>query len=116
MRYFDLLKKKAETRKMFLENLDYYLKLIKEFFVKKLGKVDVYVFGSVLRKDFTANSDIDILVVCVNMPEFSYKKAKLLAELKKVIGFVNPFEIHMVTEEEYKNWYCRFIKEKKLIY
>jgi len=30
----------------------------------------------------------------------------------KKIGFFSPFEIHLITPEEYKNWYQYFIKEK----
>jgi len=115
MRYFDLLKKRAQERKHYLDNLDKYLKIVKEFFEEKLGEIEIYLFGSILRDDFGPNSDIDILVISKNTPAFSYERSKLIAELKRKIGFVNPFEIHIITPDEYEEWYSKFIKEKKPI-
>jgi len=112
MRYFDLLKKRAEERKKYLDNLDFYFKEIAEFFKEKLSDVKIYSFGSILTKDFDSESDIDILVVSPNTPPYLYQKAGLIAELKTRIGFVNPFEIHLITPEEYQDWYSHFIKEK----
>lgn len=115
MRYFDLLKKRAEERKHYLENLDSYLSIIKKFFKEKLGEVEIYLFGSILRDDFGPNSDVDILVISKNIPSDSYERSKLITELRRIIGFVNPFEIHIITPEEYAEWYSKFIKEKKAI-
>lgn len=105
MRYFDLLKKRAEERKHYLENLNTYLLVIKNFFKEKLGNAEIYLFGSVLRDDFGPNSDIDILVISDNTPPESFERSKLIVALKRIIGLVNPFEIHLITPEEYEQWY-----------
>jgi len=115
MRYFDLLIERKKNRDKYLNNMDYYLKIIKGFFKKELGDVEIFLFGSFLRDDFGPNSDVDILVISKNAPENSYGKAKLVAKLKERIGFVNPFEFHIVTPRIYNEWYSFFIKEKKKI-
>jgi predicted nucleotidyltransferase len=113
MRYFDLLLKRAKERENYLKNIDYYLKIIKDFFIKKFGEeTKLYIFGSFLRDDFGPNSDIDILVIKKGEPLFVKDKSTILVELKRLIGFVNPFELHIISEEEYKDWYSHFIKEK----
>lgn len=48
-------------------------------------------------------------------PLFVKDKSTILVELKRLIGFVNPFELHIISEEEYKDWYSHFIKEKREI-
>jgi len=45
-------------------------------------KTNIYVFGSVIRNQFTGRSDVDILVV------------------SKKLSFIHHFEIHLVTPEE----------------
>ena len=115
MRYFDLLVKRKKNRDKYLKNMDYYLKAIKEFFKREFGEVEIFLFGSILRDDFGPNSDVDILVVSKNAPEDSLGKAKLIAKIKDEIGFVNPFEFHIITPEIYDEWYSSFIKEKKKV-
>ncbi|MDW7971180.1 MAG: hypothetical protein RMI53_04915 [Nitrososphaerota archaeon] len=34
---------------------------------------------------------------------------KLYAIIARNIGFVTPFEIHIISSEEYENWYRKFI-------
>ncbi|MGB9750163.1 MAG: nucleotidyltransferase domain-containing protein [Caldisericia bacterium] len=116
MRYFDLLLKRKEERDRYLKNIDFYLNSIKSFFVEKFGNdTKIYIFGSYLTPDFNPNSDIDILVIKKGESLFVKDKSPLIVELRKRIGFVNPFEIHIVSEEEYNEWYSKFIKEKKEI-
>ena len=115
MRYFDLLKKRAKEREEYLQNLDKYLGIIKKFFEDNLKDVEIYLFGSFLTSEFGPDSDIDILVISPNTPEKSYQRSKLIAQLKDLIGFCNPFEIHLITPQEYKEWYSHFIKKKRKI-
>jgi predicted nucleotidyltransferase len=113
MRYFELLKRRAEWRKRYIENMDFYLKKIKEFFVENLEDVKLYVFGSFVRGELGPNSDIDILVVS---PRISiHERGKLLADLDDLIGAPNPFEFHLINPELYEEWYSHFIKEKREI-
>jgi predicted nucleotidyltransferase len=113
--FFDILKKTYLTRKKYLDNLESYLIQIKDFFTEEFKDVDVYVFGSVLGKDFGPKSDIDILVVSSSTPSDIKDKAEIISKLKDKIGRINPFEFHLTTPLEYENWYSKFIKEKRRI-
>ena len=116
MRYFDLLLERFKEREKYINNLDYYLNIIKKFFKEKFGDdAKIYLFGSYLTKNFGPNSDIDILVIKKGESLFVRDKSEIIAELRRIIGFVNPFEIHIVSEEEYDEWYSKFIKEKREI-
>jgi len=116
MRYFDLLLERFKEREKYLKNLDYYLNIIKKFFKEKFGDDSkIYLFGSYLTGNFGPNSDIDILVIKKGESLFVRDKSEIIAELRRIIGFVNPFEIHIVSEEEYDEWYSKFIKEKREI-
>lgn len=116
MRFFDLLLKRKEERDKYLKNLDYYLQIIKDFFKKKFGEeTKIYIFGSFLTSNFGPNSDIDILVVKKGEALNSKEETEILLEIIKLIGFVNPFEFHIVSQEMYDEWYSHFIKEKKEI-
>lgn len=114
MRYFDLLLERKKEREKYIKNLGYYLNRIKKFFKEKFGDdTKIYLFGSYLTGNFGPNSDIDILVIKKGEGLFIGNKSIVIAELRRIIGFVNPFEIHIVSEEEYDEWYSKFIKEKK---
>lgn len=116
MRYFDLLLERKKERDKYLENIKFYLNLIKEFFLKELGeKTRVFIFGSYLTEKFGPNSDIDILVITDKDEINSIEKTELILKIKKLIGFVNPFEFHIITQKEYNEWYSNFIKEKREI-
>ena len=109
MRYFDLLKKRAERRQNYLDNLPFYRAEIEKFFKAKLGEASVRFFGSVLTKTFDAESDVDVLVVSPQTPPRLDARSRLIAELWSMIGFGSPFEIHLITEEEYEDWYKNFL-------
>ncbi len=65
----------------------------------------VYVFGSVVEGRYTGASDIDILVVT----EMIDRKYDIMARVYYELGDY-PLELHVVTPEQYKRWYKRFIK------
>ena len=109
MRYFDLLKKRAQRRESYLDNLPYYRDEIENFFKANLGEASVRFFGSVLTENFDAESDVDVLVVSPRTPPRLDERSRLIAELRSKIGFASPFEIHLITEEEYEDWYKNFI-------
>jgi len=68
----------------------------------------IYVFGSVVRGEYTAASDIDILVVTDRLD----KKYDMMTEVyHKVDG---PIELHVTTEETMQRWYLKFIREDEI--
>jgi len=106
----DELIEEAKKEEKYFKNYLYYARIIKKESQKLFGKVKVFVFGSILRKDEIAH-DIDILIISPKLKN-SEKKSRILTEIWKKIGFSTPFEIHLITSEEYRNWYKNFIEEK----
>jgi predicted nucleotidyltransferase len=70
----------------------------------------VIVFGSVVRGEYTASSDIDILVITekINM------KYDIMAGVYKELVYA-PIELHIVSPELYDKWYRRFIKPDEML-
>jgi len=110
----DILIEQAKEQEKYFQNYLAYAKEIKRETEKILGKVKVFVFGSILRKN-EIPQDIDILVISQKIPKNTRQKSKILAKIWKKIGYLAPFEIHLITPEEYQNWYRYFIKRKKEI-
>lgn len=104
-----LIEEAKKEEKYFKNYLDYARKIKKEA-QNLLGRVRVYVFGSILRKD-EVPKDIDILIISPKL-KTTDKKSGVRVRLWEKIGFGAPFEIHLITPEEYKNWYQFFIEEK----
>ena len=77
--------------------------------VKKILEDDarVYVFGSAVRRELTAISDIDILIVSKRVPRSFMERVKL--KLKKMdlssLPDHSPFEFHLVDEREAKLYF-----------
>jgi hypothetical protein len=75
-----------------------------------LGEVRVVVFGSVARGDWSADSDIDVLVISPNAPEDPWERAEVAAALREAAGEAAALlELHIVRPEQYLGWYRRFI-------
>ena len=104
-----LIEEFKEKEKYFKDYLK-YAKIIKNEAKKILGKVKVFVFGSILKKG-EAPQDIDILIVSPKLKTLA-QKSKFRTKLKKRIGFFAPFEFHLTTPKEYKEWYNFFIEKK----
>lgn len=106
----DELIEEAKKEEKYFKNYKKYAKIIKKEAEKILGKVKVFVFGSILKEDEVAK-DIDILIVSPKLKNSS-EKSKVKAQLWKKLKLFYPFEVHLLNPEEYKNWYSRFIEEK----
>jgi predicted nucleotidyltransferase len=63
------------------------------------------------QKKSEPGSDIDVLIVASQF-ENPLKRSKFYLKVNQKIGFLSPFEIHLITPKEYKEWYQYFIKEK----
>ena len=107
-----IYKKFWEERKEYFENYLEWAKRIKETARELIGEdVKVIVFGSVVRKDWTPASDIDVLIISDKLSKNWEENRWLRTEIKKRIGPFSPFQIHLATTEEFKNWWKNFIKE-----
>jgi hypothetical protein len=69
----------------------------------------LYVFGSLVKGYYTASSDIDILVVT---DRIDLKYDMMVAVYKAIEA---PIELHIVTEDKFRDWYLRFIEEDEII-
>ena len=110
----DLMEVLAEIEKeqrKYFKNYKRYAKEIKKIVRSFLKDARVFVFGSVARGDYDKASDIDLIIVSKEMPKKNSDRAKIKAKIYQKLGFFIPFEIHMVTEEEFE-WYERFIDKK----
>lgn len=108
--FIDYLIRKEKREKRFFEDYLKYAREIKKIGKKELGKVKVIVFGSVLRKD-EIPEDIDILVISEKFKDYK-KRREFLIKMWKKFGSFAPFEFHLITPRDYREWYKNFIKEK----
>lgn len=106
----DTLIEEAEKEEVYFKNYLKYAKKIKRTVQDLLGEVKVLIFGSILKKN-EVPEDIDVLVISPKL-ENSEIKSEIRAKLWQKLGFFSPFEIHLITPEEYKDWYQYFIEEK----
>lgn len=97
-----------------MERLDYfknygkYMKEIKALLTKYLGDFEIYVFGSVIRGDYSIGlSDIDVAIVS---DELKIRNKKLMVyDILFEKYFDSPFEFHLLTEKEW-SFLLMFIK------
>ncbi len=69
----------------------------------------IYVFGSVVRGNYTAASDIDVLVITTKI---NLKYEMMVAVYRELIDA--PIELHVITPDLYDKWYKRFIKPEEI--
>jgi len=107
-----LIEKKAREEKYFRDYF-FWAKKIKKVAQENLGKSKVFLFGSIIRKQAEPGSDIDILIISPKLktPE---KKSEIRTKILEKIGNNSPFEIHLITPQEYRDWYSHFIKKEKV--
>jgi predicted nucleotidyltransferase len=53
--------------------------------------------------------DIDILIISPKLKTLN-KKSEILKKIRE--KFSTPFEFHLITPKEYREWYRHFIEEK----
>jgi len=107
---YKILLKQAKVNQKYFENYRKYAEKIKAIASKLLKDCKVFVFGSVVEGKALPSSDIDVLIVSKNTPKKMKERAKIVAEIFRKIGIFSPFEIHLITEEEFE-WYKRFVKK-----
>ncbi|MEM2926582.1 MAG: nucleotidyltransferase domain-containing protein [Candidatus Bathyarchaeia archaeon] len=108
IRLVDLELEYSKIRKSYLNNISDYLRKIKEIGKKFDPYCRLIVFGSYVRGNMRPDSDVDILLITTLANNASYR-CRLRAAIAREIGLVTPFEIHIITKEEYEKWYKKFI-------
>lgn len=113
---FDSYKERATAVKPYFEDYLNFARKLRNAFTKRLKNVEVYIFGSVLEKKHSVyHSDIDLLVVSPDTPHYASDRALIKRGVFEEVGFSDPFEVHLVTPEEYEGWYKHLIKKKKRV-
>jgi predicted nucleotidyltransferase len=79
------------------------LKAVKE----TLPDAEVYVFGSALRNELTANSDVDALIVSDSVAGRQHHRVAAVIEERLETPFI--FEMHFATRDKME-WYGRHAK------
>lgn len=111
MRTIEFVKRVYEERKRYFDDWKRYTLKIKEVAMRELGEAEVYVFGSLVEGEVhPALSDIDILIVSSNAALSNDGRAKIIAKIRRELGALNPFEIHLASPKEFE-WYRNFVSK-----
>jgi len=82
-----------------------------------LGEAEVVPFGSVVKGDASAASDIDVLIITEDLPKSAWRKAQIISEIEGETGLppFHPVQIHLVTwrEAETNPIYTEIMKTRK---
>jgi predicted nucleotidyltransferase len=99
-----------------LENWRLYVERLCGKARELLGEVTIVAFGSVVRGDWSADSDIDVLVISPSAPEDPWERARVALALREAAGEAAPLlELHIVKPEQYAGWYKRFIDAEEAV-
>ncbi len=110
--FVDLLIEGKKRKEKYFKNYKFYCQEIKKEAKKILGEnVKVLVFGSLVKRNWTLQSDIDVLIISDNLPEDFEERGKIRTKIKSKIDPFSPFQLHLVTKEEFEKWYKNFIKK-----
>jgi len=97
----------ARRRLSYLKNYLEAARRVKELVKSRWPEAETYVFGSVIKGEYTTSSDIDILVILDREPspdEVADMRANVYMAMPDA-----PIELHIVSRRKFKNWYARFI-------
>jgi predicted nucleotidyltransferase len=70
-------------------------------------RVRILVFGSVVEGKSGPLSDVDVMVISNEFNDVE-KRLKTYELARNIFGTPNPFELHLITQEEFE-WYKKFI-------
>jgi predicted nucleotidyltransferase len=99
--YEHLISEALKRREIF-NNLNVYLKKLKEVVVKVDSKAEVYIFGSIAEDRYNYSSDVDVLIVTEK------DKLKMLKALTKE-EFTKVFEVYIRKPKDIA-WYKKMTK------
>lgn len=86
---------------------------IKKVILKLLPDAKVVLFGSAVKREYRPDSDFDVLIITKHKVRDIFSQAKMKVEILKHFPD-GPFEIHLVTPEQFTGWYRHFIKKDYL--
>ncbi|MCS7138042.1 MAG: nucleotidyltransferase domain-containing protein [Candidatus Caldarchaeum sp.] len=104
----DLLMETRAEKQKYYEDVWRYVRMMRDIARSRDPAARVLVFGSFVKGCMRPDSDIDVLIITDEARETD-RRIRLKVEILRTVGFVNPFQIHMATPQEYEGWYKRFI-------
>jgi len=110
----DLELSRSIIRREYVENAWDYLAKIKRACRRLDDSCEVVVFGSFVKGDVRPDSDIDVLVI-TRLAESPLERGKLFRAIVEEVGLDGPFEVHIVTRDEYERLYKKFIGVHKVV-
>ncbi len=100
-----------EEERKYRERPEELAKSVKKAAERVLGRVRVYLFGSVVEGEATPSSDVDVMVVSEAVPSSVGERSKVIAKILEEVGLDAPVEVHLLRPEE-ERWYLRFVKKR----
>jgi len=106
-----ILNTKLQQRKL-ADNWRLWSEKIAKAAEKILGQCELHVFGSVAENHGTGASDVDILIICDQLPRSSKSRGNIKAKIEEEAGLplFHPFEIHLADRPE-ASLYFRYTKK-----
>jgi len=104
----DIELERAAKREKYVKEAWTHLARIRDVCRKLDADCRVFVFGSFVKGGFRSDSDIDVLVV-TKLALNPLSRGALFKAIASEVGHDNPFELHIVTEEEYLRVYKKLI-------
>ena len=91
-----------------LENHKEIAEKVKQIVLSRWPDAELYIFGSTVKGNYTAISDIDILIVLDDRPSRD-EEYMVKAEVYALIDA--PIELHVASRSEFERWYKKFISK-----
>ena len=94
-----------KSNRYFIKNHKKYLKEIYQSAGSLLKSPEIYLFGSIVEGNLVAASDIDILII-TDIPKNHQLRASVETQIEEKAGLPlnHPFELHIITKEEFQIW------------
>jgi len=102
----DIITEIGKENEKYFKNYLKYAKIIKKIVKNVFKEGEVIIFGSILKSK--TQGDIDILIISDKVSDPEIRK-EFFIQFNEKIGFINPFEIHFATKDQFDNWYINFI-------
>ena len=104
----DLELEHSARREKYVKEAWAYLARIRDVCRRLDADCRVFVFGSFVKGGFRSDSDIDVLVV-TKLAANPLLRGSLYKAIAGEVGYDSPFELHIVTKEEYLRVYRKLI-------
>ncbi|MGB9717706.1 MAG: nucleotidyltransferase domain-containing protein [Thermoproteota archaeon] len=105
----------AWERAKIFGNWEYWVGKISRAAEKIVGEnlCGIYLFGSLVRGEASAGSDIDLLIIVKKLSNSLTGRSKIKTRILDEAGvpLIHPFEIHLVSEYEAEAYFRHFKRE-----